>query len=62
VGLKVRYAPFDTHTASLTLKQQTFDETDVAAAAVELLGRFDSHRAVRLLGVRAEMAAVDTVG
>jgi DNA polymerase-4 len=55
VGLKVRYAPFDTHTRSLTLPGPTLDPDLVEAAAVELLGRFDGARPVRLLGVRAEM-------
>ena len=55
VGLKVRYAPFDTHTRSLTLAGPTLDPDLVEAAAVELLGRFDGTRSVRLLGVRAEM-------
>ena len=56
VGLKVRYAPFDTHTASVTLDAATSDPATIAAAAVGLLGRFDAARGVRLLGVRAEMA------
>ena len=57
VGLKVRYAPFDTHTRSLTLAGPTLDPDLVEAAAVELLGRFDGTRSVRLLGVRAEMVS-----
>jgi DNA polymerase-4 len=56
VGVKLRYAPFDTRTRSLTLPEPTFDEAVVTAAALELLGRFDGGRAVRLLGVRLEMA------
>lgn len=56
VGVKVRFAPFDTHTRSLTLANATFDGALVADAAVELVNRFDSSRAIRLLGVRAEMA------
>ena len=55
VGLKLRYAPFETRTRSLTLPGPTFEETEVAAAAVELLGRLDRSRAVRLVGVRLEM-------
>ena len=55
VGLKIRYAPFETRTRSLTLTGPTYDEQVIADAAVTLLGRLDSHRPVRLLGVRAEM-------
>jgi DNA polymerase IV len=56
VGLKLRYAPFETRTRSLTLAAPTLDEDVVAAAAVDLLGRLDDRRAVRLVGVRLEMA------
>ncbi len=56
VGVKVRYAPFETRTRSGTLDAPTTDAGAIAAAAVGLLGKLDSDRAVRLLGVRAEMA------
>ncbi|HEU4512136.1 MAG TPA: DNA polymerase IV [Nocardioidaceae bacterium] len=56
VGVKVRFAPFDTHTRSLTLGAPTFDVPPIADAAVELLHRLEDGRAVRLVGVRAEMA------
>jgi DNA polymerase-4 len=56
VGLKLRYAPFETRSRSLTLPGPTFDEAQVAGAAVELLDRLDATRAVRLVGVRLEMA------
>jgi DNA polymerase IV len=55
VGMKLRYAPFETHTRSLTLDAPTSDPEVVAAAALELLSRFDHSRSVRLVGVRAEM-------
>ena len=55
VGLKVRYAPFTTRTASSALPAPTFDLPVVADAAVALLDRFDDRRSVRLLGVRLEM-------
>ena len=55
VALKVRFAPFDTHTRSLTLAESTLEPADVERAAVELLHRFEGSRAVRLVGVRAEM-------
>ncbi|MGZ4427856.1 MAG: DNA polymerase IV [Nocardioidaceae bacterium] len=56
VGMKVRYAPFETRHRSLTLDGPTSDVQVITAAALDLLGRFDHTRAVRLLGVRAEMA------
>ena len=56
VGVKVRYAPFLTRQRSLTLPAPTAEADDIAAAAESLLERFDHERAVRLLGVRAEMA------
>jgi DNA polymerase-4 len=55
VGMKLRYAPFETRTRSLTLPAPTSEEGVIAAAALELLGRFDHERSVRLVGVRAEM-------
>ena len=57
VAVKVRFAPFDTHTRSLTLDAATFDDDLIEQAAVDLVTRFDSSRAIRLLGVRAEMAS-----
>ncbi|MBY9076064.1 DNA polymerase IV [Nocardioides sp. WL0053] len=56
VAVKVRFAPFDTYTRSLTLDGPTSDPEVVVAAAVELLNRLEPARPVRLLGVRAEMA------
>ncbi|NLU82820.1 DNA polymerase IV [Rhodococcus sp. HNM0569] len=56
VGLKVRYAPFETHTVSAPLADPTLDPSVVADAAVALTDRLDHARAVRLLGVRVEMA------
>ncbi len=55
VGMKVRYAPFETRSRSLTLPEATFDPDVIERAALELLARFDTSRAVRLLGVRLEM-------
>jgi len=55
VGIKVRYAPFFTTSRSLTLPEPTTDADVIGEAAVELLQRLDDDRAVRLLGVRAEM-------
>jgi DNA polymerase-4 len=62
VGVKVRYAPFDAHTRSRGLDKPTFDADEIAATAVALVGLFDESRAVRLLGVRAEMAPPDQPG
>jgi DNA polymerase-4 len=56
VGLKLRYVPFETRTRSLTLPGPTSEEDRIVGAALELLGRFDSRRAVRLAGVRVELA------
>ncbi len=55
VGLKVRYAPFETRTRSLTLDAATEETADITAAALSLASKLDPDRAVRLLGVRAEM-------
>lgn len=55
VGIKVRFRPFTTVTRSLTLPAPSNDPEVLGAAAVELLGRVDRERAVRLLGVRLEM-------
>ncbi|HET6625928.1 MAG TPA: DNA polymerase IV [Nocardioidaceae bacterium] len=56
VAVKVRFAPFDTRTRSLTLPEPTGSAPRIEEAAVSLLHRFDTGREVRLLGVRAEMA------
>ena len=56
VGVKVRYVPFLTRQRSLTLAAPTSEADDIAAAAETLLEQFDHERAVRLIGVRAEMA------
>ena len=55
VGIKVRYAPFFTTSRSLTLPEPTYDAAVIGEAAVELFRRIEDDRAVRLLGVRAEM-------
>lgn len=60
VAVKVRFAPFDTHTHSKTLPEPTDEAEVIAKAAEEVLQRFDWHkpdgsvRPIRLLGVRAE--------
>ena len=59
VTLKVRYAPFFTHTKAKKLAGPTADREVVIAAALALVGRLDPEREVRLLGVRAEMVMPD---
>ncbi|MDT8912483.1 DNA polymerase IV [Amycolatopsis sp. PS_44_ISF1] len=53
VEVKVRFAPFHTHTHGLTLPEPTADAEAIGRAAREVLGRFELGRPVRLLGVRA---------
>jgi DNA polymerase IV len=54
VAVKVRFAPFSTHTRSATLPAPTTDPETLEAAALQVLELFTSRRPVRLLGVRAE--------
>jgi DNA polymerase IV len=56
VAVKVRFVPFFTYTRSMTLDVPTSDAAEFAAAAVQVLERFEDRRPVRLLGVRAEFA------
>ena len=56
VAVKVRFAPFFTSTRSTTLTTPAGDLTTLAAAALDVLERFDHNRPIRLLGVRAEFA------
>ncbi len=62
VGMKLRYAPFETRSRSLTLPAATSETGPVTDAALELLSRFDRTRAVRLVGVRLEMAPPSAEG
>jgi DNA polymerase-4 len=55
VAVKVRFAPFLTATRSATLAAPTSDPAVLEAAALEVLERLDHDRAVRLLGVRADL-------
>lgn len=54
VGVKVRFAPFETHTRSVTLPVPTTDAAEIERAALDVLARFTDDRPVRLLGVRAD--------
>lgn len=54
VAVKVRFAPFNTQTRSVTLPEPTTDAGDIERAALAVLDRFEHARPIRLLGVRAE--------
>ncbi|KID30941.1 nucleotidyltransferase/DNA polymerase involved in DNA repair [Prauserella sp. Am3] len=56
VAVKVRFAPFVTQTRSMSLGAPTSEADELETAALEVLGRFELDRPVRLLGVRAEFA------
>lgn len=55
VHLKVRFAPFFTHTKVRKLPGPTDDPAAIAATALDLFDALGDDRPVRLLGVRAEM-------
>jgi DNA polymerase-4 len=59
VAVKIRFAPFFTHTRSMTLPSPTSDEGLLVKGALEVLGRFTMDRPIRLLGVRAEFTPED---
>jgi DNA polymerase-4 len=60
VGIKVRFADFETHTREKTLAEPTDNETAIRKAAFECLGRLKLDRKVRLLGVRVgDLGRVD---
>ena len=52
IGIKVRFADFDTHTRVKTLEEPTDSPTAIRRAVFECLGRLKLDRRVRLLGVR----------
>ncbi len=56
VVVKVRWAPFLTHTHGRALPAATTDPTAIEAAALAALELFTERRPVRLLGVRGEFA------
>ena len=58
LGLKVRYAPFFTKTFTKKIAS-TFDRDVVLAKTMELIGKIEPDRPIRLLGIRAEMAMPD---
>ena len=55
VTVKVRFAPFVTHTRSLRLEEASPDEESLGAAAARALARFELDRPVRLVGVKADL-------
>lgn len=60
VVVKVRRVPFVTSTHGVTLPEPSMDPAAIAEGALRALERFTLDRPVRLLGVRAEMAAPPT--
>ena len=54
IVVKVRYAPFTTHTHGHSLAQPAIEATAIEQAALAAFGMFSDRRPVRLLGVRAE--------
>lgn len=56
VVVKVRFAPFFTHTHGVPLPRPTTDPESIERGAMSALDRFELDRPVRLLGVRAEFA------
>lgn len=56
VAVKVRFAPFFTHSRSVPLPEPTRDAADIEHAAHAALARFDLDAPIRLLGVRADLA------
>jgi DNA polymerase IV len=56
VAVKVRFAPFFTHTRSVRLPGPTADPGAIERAALGALDRFRLDQPVRLLGVRADLA------
>ncbi len=52
VGIKIRYADFETHTRARTVEAALDDEASIARIAHALLDEFAPDRPVRLLGVR----------
>ncbi|CAM3881247.1 DNA polymerase IV [Kibdelosporangium persicum] len=59
VAVKIRFAPFLTHTRSITLPAPSSDPAEIERAALEVLGLFDLRKPIRLLGVRAEFPVTE---
>jgi DNA polymerase IV len=57
VTLKIRFAPFFTHSHSVRLESPTNDAGTIRAAAAQVLSDVEVTRPVRLLGLRATLSA-----
>jgi DNA polymerase-4 len=57
VVVKVRFAPFFTHTHGVSLARPTAGPEAIERGAMSALDRFELDRPVRLLGVRVEFAS-----
>jgi DNA polymerase IV len=57
ITLKIRFAPFQTHSHSVRLEAPTNDLRDIRAAASKALSEVEVTRPVRLLGLRATLRA-----
>lgn len=55
VVVKVRFAPFATHTHGAPLRPPTMDPAEIEAAAMFALDRFELDRPVRLVGAKVEL-------
>ena len=55
VVVKVRFAPFSTHTHGASLGEPTMEPAAIEAAAAVALARFELDRPVRLVGVKVEL-------
>ena len=55
--LKIRFAPFFTHSHSVRLESPTNDAGAIRAAAAKILGDVEVTRPVRLLGLRATLSS-----
>jgi DNA polymerase-4 len=62
VAVKVRFAPFFTHTRSVPLPEPTGDPAALERAALAALARFRLDQPVRLLGVRADLVPPGDAG
>jgi nucleotidyltransferase/DNA polymerase involved in DNA repair len=56
VEVKVRFAPFITHTHGSPLPEPTMDAGVIERVALDTLKRFELDRPVRLVGVKVELA------
>ena len=55
VVVKVRFAPFVTHTHGASLDEPSMDPATIETAALAALARFELDRPIRLLGVKVEL-------